>query len=68
MTSLYCVLPLFIETGILSVQWFAIVPGLLLLLYNGKRGYNAKWFEYGGYIFYPLHLGILALVFYLITL
>jgi len=49
-------------------QLFAIFAGLLLLLYNNKRGYSKKWFAYGCYLYYPLHIGILALIFYLITL
>lgn len=39
-----------------GVQTFAIVSGAFILLYNGKRGYNAKWFQYGCYLYYPIHL------------
>ena len=49
-------------------QIYAIFAGAFILLYNGKRGYNSKWFEYGGYAYYPVHILIIALVFYLITL
>lgn len=49
-------------------QIWAILAGAFILLYNGKRGYNSKWFEYGGYAYYPVHILIIALVFYLITL
>ena len=49
-----------------EMQNAAIIAGALLLLYNGKRGYNAKWFQYGCYLYYPLHLllifGIGALI------
>lgn len=51
-----------------SVQLYAIFSGALLLFYNGKRGYNKKWFQYGSYLYYPLHIGILALIFYLLSL
>lgn len=37
-------------------QNFAILAGAFVLLYNGQRGYNAKWFQYGSYLYYPLHL------------
>ena len=37
-------------------QTFAVLAGALVLLYNGRRGYNAKWFQYGSYLYYPLHL------------
>ena len=52
----------------MSEQIYAIFAGAFILLYNGKRGYNSKWFEYGGYAYYPVHILIIALVFYLITL
>ena len=41
--------------GCLDVQWWAILFGVLPLFYSGKRGYNSKWFQYGCYIYYPLH-------------
>ena len=49
-------------------QIYALFAGAFILLYNGKRGYNSKWFEYGGYAYYPVHILIIALVFYLISL
>lgn len=45
-----------------SNQLLAILSGALILLYNGKRGYNAKWFQYGAYLYYPLHILIIILV------
>ena len=50
-----------------NLQLLAIISGAFILLYNGKRGYNAKWFQYGVYLFYPVHIGIIALIFILIT-
>ncbi len=48
-------------------QNFAMLAGVLLLFYSGKRGYNAKWFKYGQYLYYPLHIlalfGIFTLAF-----
>ena len=49
-----------------DVQLFAIVSGAFILLYNGQRGYNKKWFQYGSYLYYPLHMAILYLIFSLI--
>ena len=46
-----------------SQQLFAILSGAFILFYSGKRGYNAKWFQIGSYIYYPLHIGIIALIF-----
>ena len=62
------VLTWFFTTPFLPYQWLSLFSGALLLFYNGKRGYNKKWFEYGAYLYYPLHLAILAVIFYLLTL
>ena len=43
-----------------KIQLYAIISGAFILLYNGKRGYNAKWFQYGSYLFYPVHLIIIV--------
>lgn len=64
----YYFLSVYINNPILSVQWCAFFSGALVLFYNGKRGYNKKWFQYGSYVYYPLHIVLLALLFYLITL
>ena len=42
-----------------ELQTAAIISGAFILLYNGKRGYNAKWFQYGCYLYYPLHMLII---------
>lgn len=52
----------------LDVQFVAVISGALLLFYNGKRGYNSKWFQYGCYLYYPVHIGILILIFILTSL
>ena len=49
-----------------DMQLFAIVSGAFILLYNGYRGYNKKWFQYGSYLYYPLHMAILYLIFSLL--
>lgn len=51
-----------------SIQNYAIIAGVFILLYNGLRGYNKKWFQYGSYIYYLLHLPIVYLIVYLISL
>ena len=38
---------------------YALISIPILLLYNGKRGYNIKYFFYA---FYPVHLSILAII------
>lgn len=47
----------------IKVELYSIISGALILLYNGKRGYNAKWFQYGSYLYYPLHLIIIAVIY-----
>ena len=42
-----------------DIQNIAILSGAFLLFYNGRRGYNAKWFQYGSYLYYPVHIGII---------
>ncbi len=42
----------------------ALIPILLIKFYNGKRGYSDRakpLVQYGCYLFYPIHLSILAL-------
>jgi len=46
------------------IQWFSMVAFAFILFYNGKKGkFRMKWFFY---IFYPLHLGIIYLINYLL--
>ena len=44
------------------IQPFAMVAGAFLLIYSGQRGYNAKWFKYGCYLYYPLHLILIYVI------
>lgn len=37
-----------------------------ILMYNGKRGYDNKYLNKAFYLYYPLHIGIIALIFFLI--
>ena len=48
-----------------SATW-ALCSIVIIFFYNGKRGYNAKWFQYASYLYFPLHLVIIYFVFYLI--
>lgn len=44
---------------VISVQSYSILSSLFVILYNGKRGYNARWFRIFSYLFYPLHIIII---------
>ena len=50
-----------------QIQLYAIFSGAFILLYSGKRGYNAKWFQYGSYLYYLIHLGIILLIMIIIN-
>ena len=52
----------------LDIQLAMLMAGLFILVYNGKRGYNAKWFQYGSYLFYPVHILVLYAIVYLCSL
>ncbi|MBQ9456990.1 MAG: hypothetical protein IJU64_00555 [Bacilli bacterium] len=43
---------------------YCILAIPFLYLYSGKRGYNAKWFHVFSYAFFPVHLIILFLIFF----
>jgi hypothetical protein len=45
--------------GIPDAQWLMVFAALPILLYNGRRGWGAKYFFYA---FYPLHIYLLYLV------
>lgn len=45
-----------------SYQGFSTFAIILILFYSGTRGYNAKWFQYGCYLYYPLHLIIMYVI------
>lgn len=46
-----------------SLQAASILGGIFLLFYSGKKGYTSKIFQYGCYLYYPLHLVILYLLY-----
>lgn len=48
-----------------GIQWYSLLSVLPLAFYNRKRGrLSIKWFFY---IYYPLHLGVLQLISFLIN-
>lgn len=55
-----------ISYSVIDVQFYAAFAALPILFYSGKRGYNKKWFQYGCYIYVPLHLVIIFLIFILL--
>lgn len=55
-----------IDTVYMSLQIYAIFSVFFIYFYNGKKGYSSKYIKYGFYLYYFLHVGIIALIFYLI--
>lgn len=59
------------STGIgnlgMETQSWCVLSCLLVACYTGKRGWDAKWFRWFEYLFYPVHLvlifGVFALFF-----
>lgn len=47
----------------MSIQIGAILSGIAILFYNGKKGYGKVWFQYFCYLYYPLHLVILYMIY-----
>ena len=58
----------YMPAAMTDIQIYAIISGAFILLYNGRRGYNRKWFQYGSYLYYPLHLAIIVLIFVLVNM
>ncbi len=50
----------------IAPQSYSILAIVFLMFYNGERGYNKKWFSYFSYLYYPVHIALLALIFTLI--
>ena len=48
---------------LMAVILFSFLPSIFMLLYNGKKGYSLKYLFY---LFYPVHLIVLEIVYYLI--
>ncbi len=48
------------------IMW-GILSGAFFVLYNGTRGYNKTWFQYGSYLYFPLHIVILFVIFMIIN-
>ena len=45
---------------------YAMCAVVFIFLYSGELGYNKKWFKYGAYAYFPLHIAIIFLIFLLI--
>ncbi len=48
-----------------NMYLICIVSGIIILFYNGRRGYDNKIFRYVSYLSYPIFLIIINMIFYL---
>ena len=48
----------------MPLQTYCLLSMPLLYLYSGKRGYDSKAFRIFTYAYFPVHLGILILIFF----
>ncbi|MFH0992833.1 MAG: TraX family protein [bacterium] len=46
------------------IQWFSVLALVPITLYNGRLGHFNKWLFY---LYYPIHLGIILIIQFLIT-
>ena len=42
-----------------SYQMYTLIPLMLIVFYNGKLGYNKKWFSIFSYLHYPVAISII---------
>ncbi len=49
----------------MEAQSYAAIAAVLIIFYNGKRGYNAKWWKIFNYLYYPVHLVLIWGIFVL---
>lgn len=49
-----------------AIETWCVFAGVFIFLYNGKRGYNKPWFKYGSYLYFPVHIIIIFVIFFLI--
>lgn len=47
----------------MGAQSYSALSALFILFYNGKRGYDKKWFRLFSYLYYPVHLVLIWRIF-----
>ena len=50
----------------IAIQSYSGCAAGIIFFYSGKLGYNKKWFKYGSYVYFPLHIAIIFVIFQLI--
>ncbi len=56
----------FLDIYTASIETWCVFAAIIILLYNGQLGYHKKWFQYGCYLYFPVHIILIFLIFFLI--
>ncbi len=54
------------DVFLMGTQSYCLIDAIFLYFYSGKRGRDSKAFRYFTYFYYPVHICLLALIFWLI--
>lgn len=46
-----------------QLQTWSFFAGLFILFYNGQKGYDKKWFQIFTYLYFPIHIALISLIF-----
>lgn len=46
-----------------NIQTWSLLAAFLIIFYNGRQGYNAKWFRIFTYLYFPIHIALITLIF-----
>ncbi|MCI2068373.1 MAG: conjugal transfer protein TraX [Bacilli bacterium] len=61
----------FVITGLairVGIEEYSALAGLFIFFYSGKKGYSNSFVNYAFYAYYPLHMLVLYLIYYLVNL
>jgi len=58
--------PIFSNFFSFQIEQCGILTSLIILLYSGKQGYKNKYLNNAFYLYYPLHIIILALIYFFV--
>lgn len=50
----------------MGIESYCLLSIIFIYLYNGKRGYDSKWWRIFSYSYFPVHLIIIFILFYVI--
>lgn len=48
----------------MSIENYGLLAIIILVFYNGEKGYSSKWWKWFSYFYFPLHMILIYLIFY----